>query len=46
MTIAEGEQMLAAARQHGVLLMYAEELFFAPKWKAKEMTDAGAFGRR
>jgi predicted dehydrogenase len=46
MTVGEGEQMLAGARQHGVLLMYAEELFFTPKYvKAKEMADAGAFGR-
>ena len=46
MTVGEGEQMLAAARQHGVLLMYAEELFFTPKYvKAKEMADAGAFGK-
>ena len=46
MTVAEGEQMLAGARQHGVLLMYAEELFFTPKYvKAKEMADAGAFGK-
>lgn len=45
-TIEEGERMIAAARQHGVLLMYAEELFFTPKYvKAKEMADAGAFGK-
>jgi len=32
--------------QHGVLLMYGEELFFTPKYlKAKEMADAGAFGK-
>src|ERR1700739_5164279 len=46
MTIAEGEEMIAAAKQHGVLLMYGEELFFTPKYlKAKEMPDAGAFGK-
>ena len=46
MTIEEGEKMISAARQHGVLLMYAEELFFTPKYvKAKEMADAGAFGK-
>ena len=46
MTIAEGQEMLDAARQRGVLLMYAEELFFTPKYvKAKEMADAGAFGK-
>jgi predicted dehydrogenase len=33
-------------RQAGVLLLYAEELFFAPKYvKAKQMADEGAFGR-
>src|SRR6476619_1678533 len=32
MTIAEGEEMIAAARKHGVLLMYGEELFFTPKY--------------
>ena len=46
MNIEEGEQMVSAARQHSVLLMYAEELFFTPKYvKAKEMADAGAFGK-
>jgi len=46
MTIAEGEQMVGAAKQGGVLLMYAEELFFTPKYlKAKEMADAEAFGK-
>ena len=29
-----------------MLLIYAEELFFAPKYvKAKQMADEGAFGR-
>lgn len=46
MTIEEGQEMVHAAQRHGVLLMYAEELFFAPKYvKAKEMADAGAFGK-
>src|SRR5260370_2273021 len=46
MTIAEGEEMISVAKQHGVLLMYGEELFFTPKYlKAKEMADAGAFGK-
>jgi predicted dehydrogenase len=46
MTIAEGEEMISAAKQHGVLLMYGEELLFTPKFlKAKEMADAGAFGK-
>src|SRR6202162_83545 len=46
MTIAEGEEMIAAPKRHGVLLMYGEELLFTPKYlKAKEMADAGAFGK-
>src|SRR5207237_10403824 len=46
MTIAEGEEMIAAAKRHGVLLMYGEELFFTPKYlKAKQMADSGAFGK-
>ena len=46
MTIAEAEEMIAAAKRHGVLLMYGEELLFTPKYlKAKEMADAGAFGK-
>lgn len=46
MTIAEGEEMIAAAKKHNVLLMYGEELLFTPKYrKAKEMADAGAFGK-
>ena len=40
MTIAEGEEMIAAAKRHGVLLMYGEELLFTPKYlKVKEMAD-------
>src|SRR5258707_5562644 len=43
MTIAEGEEMIATAKRHGVLLMYREELLFTPKYlKAKEMADGGA----
>ncbi len=46
MTLEEGEEMVDAARRHGVLLLYAEELFFTPKYvKAKEMADQGAFGK-
>ena len=46
MTIAEAEEMIAAAKRHGVLLMYGEELVFTPKYlKAKEMADAGGFWR-
>ena len=46
LTLAEADQMIEACRAHGVLLLYAEELFFTPKYlKAKEMADAGAFGK-
>lgn len=46
MTLEEGEEMVQVAKRHGVLLLYAEELFFTPKYvKAKEMADAGAFGK-
>jgi myo-inositol 2-dehydrogenase / D-chiro-inositol 1-dehydrogenase len=38
--------MIDACGKAGVLLLYAEELFFAPKYvKAKQMADEGAFGR-
>jgi myo-inositol 2-dehydrogenase/D-chiro-inositol 1-dehydrogenase len=46
MTIEEGEEMVDGAKRHGVLLLYAEELFFTPKYvRAKEMADAAAFGK-
>src|SRR5580765_5894651 len=46
MTIAEGEEKISTAKKSGVLLMYGEELLFTPKFlKAKEMADAGAFGK-
>ena len=45
-TLDEADRMIEACRAHGVLLLYAEELFFAPKYaKAKEMADSGAFGK-
>jgi myo-inositol 2-dehydrogenase/D-chiro-inositol 1-dehydrogenase len=45
-TLAEADEMIAACRQAGVLLMYAEELCFAPKYvRAKELVDEGALGR-
>jgi predicted dehydrogenase len=45
-TLEEADEMIDACRKAGVLLMYAEELFFAPKYvKAKQMADEGAFGR-
>src|SRR5882672_1140611 len=46
MTLEEADAMIDVCRQAGVLLLYAEELFFAPKYvKAKQMADEGAFGR-
>lgn len=46
MTVEECEEMIDVCRRTGVLLLYAEELFFTPKYvKAKEMADQGAFGR-
>ncbi len=45
MTIAEGEEMIAVAKHHGVLLMYGEELFFTPKYlKAKNISARTARG--
>src|SRR3954469_17173598 len=46
MTLEEADEMIDVCRRQGVLLMYAEELFFTPKYvKAKEMADNGAFGK-
>jgi myo-inositol 2-dehydrogenase / D-chiro-inositol 1-dehydrogenase len=46
MTLAEADEMIDACKRQGVILAYAEELFFTPKYvKAKEMADQGAFGR-
>jgi myo-inositol 2-dehydrogenase/D-chiro-inositol 1-dehydrogenase len=46
LTLDEADAMIDACARSGVLLLYAEELFFAPKYvKAKQMADEGAFGR-
>ena len=46
LTLEEADAMIDACARAGVLLLYAEELFFAPKYvKAKQMADEGAFGR-
>lgn len=46
MNLEECEEMIGVCRRSGVLLFYAEELFFTPKYvKAKDMADQGAFGR-
>lgn len=45
-TLDEADRMIEACRSNGVLLLYAEELFFTPKYvKAKQMADLGAFGK-
>jgi myo-inositol 2-dehydrogenase / D-chiro-inositol 1-dehydrogenase len=46
MTLEEADLMIETCNKQGVLLLYAEELFFTPKYvKAKEMADQGAFGK-
>jgi myo-inositol 2-dehydrogenase/D-chiro-inositol 1-dehydrogenase len=46
LTLAEADEMIDVCRSQGVLLLYAEELFFTPKYvRAKEMADQGAFGK-
>ena len=46
MTLEEADAMIDTCRRQGVLLMYAEELFFTPKYvQAKRMADEGAFGK-
>src|SRR5881392_480522 len=45
-TLEKADAMINACRRASVLLLYAEELFFAPKYlKAKQMADEGAFSR-
>lgn len=46
MTLEEADLMIETCKHKGVLLLYAEELFFTPKYvRAKEMADQGAFGK-
>jgi myo-inositol 2-dehydrogenase / D-chiro-inositol 1-dehydrogenase len=46
MTLEEADEMIDVCCRQGVLLMYAEELFFTPKYvQAKRMADEGAFGK-
>lgn len=45
-TLEEADRMIAACKQANVLLMYAEELLFAPKYvRAKTLVDEGALGQ-
>jgi myo-inositol 2-dehydrogenase / D-chiro-inositol 1-dehydrogenase len=46
MTLDEADAMIDACKKAGVLLMYAEELCFAPKYvRAKTLADEGALGK-
>ena len=46
LTIAEADAMIAAAERSGVMLAYAEELCFAPKYeRLRHLAAEGAFGR-
>ncbi len=46
LSLAECDRMMEACREAGVLLMYGENLCFAPKFvRAKELADEGALGR-
>jgi predicted dehydrogenase len=46
MTLEEADLMIDVCQKQGVLLMYAEELYFTPKYvQAKRMADEGAFGK-
>ena len=45
-TLEEADRMIDACRKAGVLLMYAEELCFAPKYvRARQLAEEGALGR-
>ncbi len=44
-TLEEADRMIEACRQQGVLLLYAEELLFAPKYvRARQLVEEGALG--
>jgi predicted dehydrogenase len=46
LNLDECDAMIEACRKSGVLLLYAEELLFAPKYvRAKALADEGALGR-
>src|SRR5262245_24851348 len=45
LNLAEADRMIDACRRAGVLLMYAEELCFTPKYvRLKQLIDEGALG--
>ena len=44
-TLEEADRMIEACHQQGVLLLYAEELLFAPKYvRARQLAEEGALG--
>ena len=46
MNLAECDRMIAACERAGVMLAYAEELCFAPKYvRLKQLIEEGAFGK-
>lgn len=46
LTLEDGRAMIAAARRRGLVLAYAEELCFIPKFiKAKKLMESGGIGR-
>jgi predicted dehydrogenase len=46
LNLAECDRMIAACERAGVILGYAEELCFAPKYvRLKQLIDEGAFGK-
>lgn len=46
LSLVEADAMIAAAREHGVKLMHAEEFCFAPKYvRVKQVVDEGGIGR-
>lgn len=46
LTLAEADEMIERARKQGVLVCYAEELCFVPKYvRAKQLADSGALGQ-
>jgi len=46
MNLKEADQMIQACKKAGVILMYAEELCFTPKYvRAKQLVDEGALGK-
>ena len=46
MTLEEADEMIEACKKRGLLLCYAEELCFAPKYeRVRALVEAGAVGR-